>query len=67
MMLQGDLVVETELLFPASFSDPQKMLLKAAFFLPPRLLPEQAHAIKGFEASFKHPVKGWETGFPKEL
>lgn len=65
LLLKGDLIVETELLFPVSFSNEQKMLLKAAFFLPPKLLPEQTQAIKGFEAAFKHTVKGWETGFPR--
>lgn len=64
MYLQGDLIIETELLFPIFFSETQKMLLKAAFFLPSKLLPEQLQAVKAFEAAFKSQVKGWETGFP---
>ncbi|GMH42950.1 hypothetical protein BSKO_10872 [Bryopsis sp. KO-2023] len=63
---RGDLIIETEVLFPTSFSETQKMMLKAAFFLPPKLIPEQMSAIKSFEAAFKHEVKGWEMGFVKD-
>ncbi len=31
---KGDLILEVELLFPMGLTEPQKMLLKAAFFLP---------------------------------
>ena len=65
-MCQGNLIVEAELLFPSSLSEIQKMLLKAAFFLPAKLTATQIQAIKTFETAFKHPSNGWETGFPKD-
>ncbi len=35
--MQGDLIVEPQLLFPTTLSEAQKVLLKSAFFLPAKL------------------------------
>lgn len=59
---KGDLIVETELLFPATINDNQKMLLKAAFFLPHKLSKPQSDAVHGFEVAFKNAEHGWATG-----
>lgn len=63
---RGDLIVKTKLLFPDTIDDSQKMLLKAAFFLPGKLSKEQAAAVHKFEVAFKDAVDGWATGYGKD-
>lgn len=62
---KGDMLVVFDLLFPASLSDSQKMLLNAAFFLPPKPTAEQADAVKTFGVAFKDQLKGWSAGYKK--
>lgn len=63
---KGSLVLEVDLLFPDTVTETQKMLLKAAFFLPHRPSLVQQKAIKGFEDAFKNELLGWRSGFPKQ-
>lgn len=59
---KGDLIIQAELLFPASLTEPQKHLLRAAFFLPAKLNDAQKKALWQFEAAFKDDIKGWSAG-----
>ncbi|KAK9814290.1 hypothetical protein WJX72_003517 [[Myrmecia] bisecta] len=62
---KGDLIVKFDVLFPSALSEAQRMLLKAAFFLPQHLSNEQAKAVKAFERAFRDKHGGWSTAFPK--
>uniref|UniRef100_A0A7S0V4F8 J domain-containing protein n=1 Tax=Polytomella parva TaxID=51329 RepID=A0A7S0V4F8_9CHLO len=59
--VRGSLVIEINLLFPAHLTETQKMLFKAAFFLPPIPNEEQKKAVRDFEAAFFHETKGWSN------
>lgn len=63
---RGNLIVEVELLFPTGLSEPQKTLLKAAFFLPSGqpVNEKQSKALRDFEAAFKDPKEGWAGLIP---
>mmetsp|Transcript_27589 Transcript_27589/g.70282 ORF Transcript_27589/g.70282 Transcript_27589/m.70282 type:complete len:361 (-) Transcript_27589:356-1438(-) len=63
---KGNLILEVDLLFPASLTETQKMLIKSAFFLPPNPSKEQAKALREYEGAFRDPLKGWSTALPKE-
>lgn len=63
---KGNLLLDIELLFPSALSEMQKMLLKASFFLPPKLSDKQAKAVKAFEKEFKDDLHGWASGFVKD-
>jgi hypothetical protein len=63
--LQGNLVLEFHLLFPAHLRQDQKHLLLAAFLLPTQLSPEQSTAIRALHAAFTSEKHGWSTGFAK--
>jgi len=63
---KGDLHIVFNLLFPKSLNETQRMLLRAAFYLPKDINKEQAKAIRGFELAFKDELKGWAVGFEKE-
>lgn len=65
-MLQGDLILEFDLLFPTCLSQQQKMLLRAGLFLPAKPSKEQAKALREFEAAFRDTTHGWSTGVVKE-
>eukprot|EP00873_Tetraselmis_striata_P008228 jgi/Tetstr1/428492/TSEL_018503.t1 len=60
---RGKLHVVFDLLFPSALSETQRMLLRAAFYLPPKLNEAQSKAVRGFELAFKDEIKGWRTGF----
>ncbi|KAF8073188.1 DNAJB13 [Scenedesmus sp. PABB004] len=62
---RGDLVLEFELRFPATLSQQQKALLRAALLLPARVSAAQAKALRAFEAAFTHPATGWSAGVLK--
>ncbi|KIY93358.1 radial spoke protein 16 [Monoraphidium neglectum] len=59
---KGDLVLEFDLLFPSNLTLQQKLLLKGALFLPPKLDAVQAKALRTFEAAFRDSQHGWSTG-----
>eukprot|EP01025_Chloroclados_australasicus_P019085 TRINITY_DN2026_c0_g2_i2.p1 TRINITY_DN2026_c0_g2~~TRINITY_DN2026_c0_g2_i2.p1 ORF type:complete len:359 (-),score=45.09 TRINITY_DN2026_c0_g2_i2:365-1441(-) len=63
---RGNLVVYPQLLFPTSLSEHQRMFIRAAFYLPPLLKPEQLKIIKTFETSFKDATNGWHQSYTKE-
>ena len=58
----GSLKIEIDVLFPTKLSDSQKMLLKAAFYLPDRL--EDCDAVRTFRTAFQDHVTGWESCVP---
>lgn len=60
---KGDLLVQVKVLYPYALTDAQKMLLKAAFFLPQKPTVQQAKAVKAFELAFHDSLTGWSTGF----
>jgi len=64
---KGNLIIEVELLFPTGLSEVQKMLIKAAFFLPSGHASNevQSRALREFEAVFKNPQFGWAGLIPK--
>lgn len=62
---KGNLIVVFNLLFPGAISETQRMLLRAAFYLPPKLNTDQAKAVRTFELAFKNELKGWAVGFEK--
>lgn len=62
---KGKLHVVFDLLFPSALSETQRMLLRAAFYLPPKLNEQQSKAVRGFELAFKDELKGWAVGFEK--
>jgi len=55
----GNLTLEVWVLFPQALSEAQKMLLRAAFFLPADF--ERCDAMKAFQQAFEDPVKGWKS------
>lgn len=59
---QGDLLLAAELLFPSHLSLQQKLLLRAALFLPPKPDEAQARALRAFESAFRDGRHGWSTG-----
>jgi DnaJ family protein B protein 13 len=65
-VMQGDLVIEFELLFPTCLSQQQKMLLRAGLFLPAKPSQAQAKALREFEAAFRDTAHGWSTGVVKQ-
>lgn len=61
---RGNLVIETQLLFPDELSQPQKMLLKAALYLPKE--KQNCDAVKDFQRAFEDPLEGWQTAVLKD-
>ena len=57
---RGNLIIETQLLFPKHLSQAQKKLLKAAMFLPSE--KDDCDAVKAFVRAFEDPQDGWYTG-----
>eukprot|EP00892_Ulva_mutabilis_P004775 jgi/Ulvmu1/266/UM001_0270.1 len=55
----GNLILEIGVLFPKALSEAQKMLLRAAFYLPDE--QEGCDAMKAFQQAFEDPVKGWQS------
>lgn len=57
---RGDLILNVQVKFPQKLSEAQKMLIKAAVFLP----EEKAHcdAVNEFRHAFQDPLTGWQTG-----
>lgn len=55
----GNLILEVEVLFPKALSEAQKMLLRAAFYLPTDF--ERCDAMRAFQQAFEDPVKGWQS------
>ncbi len=47
-------------------SQPQKLLLRAALFLPPKPDEAQARAVRALEAAFVDAAHGWSSGFVKK-
>lgn len=65
-ILQGDLRITFEVVFPVALSEHQRTMLKAAFFLPPKLDTKQAKALRSFETAFRDESHGWITAFRKD-
>jgi DnaJ family protein B protein 4 len=57
---RGDLILKVQIKFPQKLSEAQKMLIRAAVFLP----EEKAHcdAVNEFRHAFQDPLTGWHTG-----
>ena len=64
--LQGDLQITFDVVFPAALSEHQRTMMKAAFFLPPKLDTKQAKALRSFENAFRDESHGWITAFRKD-
>ena len=64
--LQGDLHITFEVIYPVALSEHQRTLLKAAFFLPPKLDAKQAKVLRSFETAFTDETHGWITAFRKD-
>lgn len=64
--MQGDLRITYEVVFPVALSEHQRTMLKAAFFLPPKLDSKQAKALRAFETAFRDETHGWITAFRKD-
>lgn len=64
--LQGDLHITFDVVFPAALSEHQRTMMKAAFFLPPKLDTKQAKALRSFENAFRDESHGWITAFRKD-
>ena len=64
--MQGNLVITYEIMFPSALSEHQRVILRAGFFLPHKLDPQQAKAVKAFETAFRHETHGWSQGFAKQ-
>lgn len=62
---KGNLVITYEIKFPSALSEHQRVMLRAGFFLPHKLDPQQAKAVKAFETAFRHETHGWSQGFAK--
>ncbi len=45
---------------------PQKMLLKAAFYLPVKLDANRSRAVRAFESAFLDEAHGWSAGFVRD-
>jgi DnaJ-class molecular chaperone len=58
----GNLKIVIDVLFPTQLSDSQKMLMKAAFYLPDRL--EHCNAVRTFKTAFQDHLTGWEACVP---
>ncbi|KAL3149371.1 Major surface glycoprotein G [Trebouxia sp. C0010 RCD-2024] len=63
---KGDLHITFDVVFPVALSEHQRTMLKAAFFLPPKLDAKQAKALRSFETAFKDESHGWITAFRKD-
>jgi DnaJ-class molecular chaperone len=55
----GNLTITIDVLFPTRLSDSQKMLMKAAFYLPGHM--EDGDPVRTFRTAFQDPVTGWEA------
>jgi DnaJ-class molecular chaperone len=64
--VQGDLVVHIEVCWPEQLSDSQRMLLRAALFLPAVPSREQAAAVAAFDAAFRDGCHGWASRQPRQ-
>lgn len=64
--LQGDLRITFDVVFPVALSEHQRTMMKAAFFLPPKLDTKQAKALRSFENAFRDESHGWITAFRKD-
>ena len=64
--VQGDLHITFEVVYPVSLTEHQRTMLKAAFFLPPKLDAKQTKALRSFETAFTHETHGWITAFRKD-
>ena len=56
-----------EVVYPAALNEHQRTMLKAAFFLPPKLDDRQAKALRSFETAFRDNTHGWITAFRKDM
>eukprot|EP00879_Flechtneria_rotunda_P027026 GHRR01028885.1.p1 GENE.GHRR01028885.1~~GHRR01028885.1.p1 ORF type:complete len:187 (+),score=70.72 GHRR01028885.1:939-1499(+) len=63
---KGDLTLEFALVFPTHLTQQQKMLIKAALFLPAKPDQAQSKALRAFEAAFRDTAHGWSTGVVKQ-
>ena len=66
MVLQGDLHITYEVVFPVVLSEHQRTMLRAAFFLPHKLDGSQTKAVRSFETAFRDGTHGWITAYRKE-
>lgn len=55
----GALTITIDVLFPTRLSESQKMLMKAAFYLPENM--EDCDPVRAFRTAFQDPVTGWEA------
>ena len=58
---QGDLLVHIDVRFPGQLSEQQRVLVRAALFLPTELTAEQAAVVKAFSAAFRDSRLGWAS------
>lgn len=65
-VLQGDLYLEFELLFPQHLTQQQKMLLSAGFYLPSKPDTAASKALRDFEAVYRDAKHGWSSGVLRE-
>lgn len=65
-LLQGDLYLEFELLFPQRLTQQQKMLLAAGLYLPAKPDTAASKALRDFEAAYKDAKHGWSSGVLKD-
>ncbi|KAL0023756.1 hypothetical protein WJX77_001514 [Trebouxia sp. C0004] len=55
---KGDLHITFEVVYPVSLTEHQRTMLKAAFFLPPKLDAKQTKALRSFETAFRDETHG---------
>ena len=65
-MVQGDLHITYEVVFPVALSEHQRIMLRAAFFLPHKLDASQSKAVRSFETAFTDSTHGWISAYRKE-
>lgn len=65
-VVQGDLYLEFELLFPQRLTQQQKMLLAAGLYLPAKPDTAASKALREFEAAYKDAKHGWSSGVLKQ-
>ena len=63
---RGDMHIVFDIFFPTQLTETQKLLLKSAFYAPPKPIPEQDAAIKAYLHAYKDEVKGWANAYPSE-
>jgi len=63
--VQGDLDITFEVVYPVSLTEHQRTMLKATFFLPPKLDAKQTKALRSFETAFRDETHGWITALGK--